>query len=290
MRKIFCGFVLLVLAVTLQAAEPESMANTFNCYADYLKRHGVLETQFQSEPYNGESRFCEIVLSATVDEVYKNLLEQFKKNDQLRDSAECIVENLRKAKWSDLDIKEQVIVFSESMTVEEKEKKIREIKITQGQVSSSAILSCAAEKEFGELFEQVFNKDVEEGDAATDFCARSYAIDNKLIDSQVYKIDPNPKKIDTKGIKCDGIIKKNFEEAEKELRQHLLKDIGENVKQADCLIKKYHDNHYFNKTLAVELLSELKISDEQKKVEKKKFIESMTKITMSLAECQWILC
>lgn len=100
--------LVLISALNVLGAELESMENTFNCYSDYLKRHGVLEPHFQNEPFNGESQLCEAVLSTTVAEVYRNLLKEFKRNDQLHDSAECIVEELRKAKWSDLDIKEQV--------------------------------------------------------------------------------------------------------------------------------------------------------------------------------------
>lgn len=268
------------------AAEVDSIENTFNCYADYLKRHGVLEEKFVSEPFNGESLLCETVLSTTVAGVYSTLLEEFRMSEQLNSSADCIVENLKQAKWSDLDIKEQVYVFSEAMSEAEKDQKIHELQRLQATISSSAVISCMAEKEFGELFEQVFSKEEEHEDFEADYCARSYAIENKIIDTAIYAVNPNPNNIDTKAVQCREIVEKNFKEAEDELRVHLLKDIGENAHRVDCLIKKYHDNHYFNKTLAVELLGELKITDDQKKAEKKKFIDNMTKITMSLAECQ----
>lgn len=180
----------------------------------------------------------------------------------------------------------QVIVFTESLTEPEKELKMKEIKQFQNEISSSSILTCEAGKEFGGLFEQIFNKDDSSEDKILEFCARSYAVDNKLIDTNIYKVVTNPKGFDPMKVDCQLIMQKNFREAEMELRLHLLKDIGENTHQADCLIKKYHDNHYFNKTLAVELLGELNISKDQKEFEKKKFIENMIKITKSLTECQ----
>lgn len=275
----------LVLSV-VRAAEIDSIENTFNCYTDYLKRHGVLDAKFVSEPFNGESVLCEAVLSTTVAGVYSALHDEFKMNSQLSSSADCIVDQLKRSHWSDLDIKEQVYVFSETMTEAEKDQKIHELQQLQANISQAAVISCMAEKEFGELFEQVFSKEEEYEDFVADYCARSYAIENKIVDTAVYFVDPNPNNINIKDVQCQPIVEKNFKEAEEELRKHLLKDIGENAHRVDCLIKKYHDNHYFDKTLAVELLGELKITEDQKKVEKKKFIASMTKITVSLAECQ----
>ena len=39
----------------------------FNCYADFMKRHGMLDDEFQSEPFNGEAGMCAIILTKTID-------------------------------------------------------------------------------------------------------------------------------------------------------------------------------------------------------------------------------
>lgn len=276
------GFLIFVCAV--QSADVETMENTFNCYSDYLKRHGLLEGDFKTEPFNGESYLCEAVLSTTVEGIYKSLREEFTKMTDFKDAAECIVETLKRAKWSDLDIKEQVIETSSSLSDKEKEEKIRILKNIQNRISNEAIVTCMGEKEFGELFDQIFSKDEQE-DYVGDYCARRYAIDNNLLDPVLYHVIPNPNKIITSDIDCNIINQHHLAQAELELRQHLLKDIGEDVEKADCLIKKYHDNHYFNKTLAIALLGELNITEEQRMVERDRFIRSMEKITKELAEC-----
>lgn len=278
--------ILLVLTVAgfVQAAAVESMENTFNCYADYLKRQGLLDNNFKSEPFNGEAELCNIVLSTTTAGIYSALLEEFVKVGEFNGSAECIVETLKKAKWSDLDIKEQVFHFMKSLSDEEKEIKIRELKKLQENISSDAIISCMAEKEFGELFDQIFNKDEQE-DFVGDFCARAYVVGNQLLDTNVYKIIMNPKNLITKDINCNEIMKKNFEAAEIELREHLLKDVGENSGKVDCLIDQYHRHRYFNKTLTIELLGELNISNQQKSIERENFINFMVEVTKKLSEC-----
>lgn len=283
----FCALkflMILIAAGSTRAAAVDSIENTFNCYLDYLKRQGLLENDFKSELFNGEAELCDTVLSTTTAAVYSALLDEFRQIDAFENSSECIVETLRKAKWSDLDIKEQVYEFIDSLSAEEKKTKISEIKKRQENISSEAIISCMAEKEFGELFDQIFYKDEQE-DFVLDYCARSYVFDNKLVDSTVYEISMNPRNIITKNIKCDHIIAKNFKAAEEELREHLLKEVGENSGKVDCLIKKYHEHRYFNKTLAIELLGELNISDGRKAIEKENFIKFMIEVTKNLGQC-----
>lgn len=284
MTNVLNLLVIIIITSSAQAAPEESMENTFNCYADYLKRHGILDQKFPSEPFNGETYLCEVLLSTTVETVYTTLLQEFKKNDELKDAAACIVQNLQKLRWSDFDIKEKVFEVSDSITEEEKKRNISEIKAVQEKLSGEAVVSCFAEIEFGDLFDQIFIKDDQE-DFVGDYCARTFALEKNLIDVSKYQVNKNPNSLNTKDIKCDAIIKKHFDEAEEELRQHLLKDSNEKADKVDCLISKYHENNFLNKTLAVALLGELEISDDQKQIEKGLFIQSMIKITSDLSAC-----
>jgi hypothetical protein len=287
------SFTLLVLAISaVVLAEDKdsdviSMQNTFNCYADYLKRHGVLEPNYESQPFQGEAYFCEMILSTTINRVYGDLYKEFHENENFKSSAECIVTQLRDAKWSDLDIKEQIYEASDLFTQSEKEQKIREIKYLQEKISGNAILTCLSTKEFGELFESIINNSTndDDDDLVGDYCARKYGIENNLIDTQQYELDVNPRGIITTYIQCDIVNNQHFNEAELELREHLLKDVGVAEDKVDCYIQKYHDNHYFHNTLAIALLGELKISAEQRQREKEKFIAKMVNITRIISEC-----
>ena len=89
-------------------SETISMKNTFNCYADHLKKHGVLEESFISSPFLGESFLCEMILTSTTNRVYDELYNEFSVDERFNNSAKCIVDSLKEAKWSDLDIMEQV--------------------------------------------------------------------------------------------------------------------------------------------------------------------------------------
>lgn len=284
MLNVMKFLVIIFIAVSVQAAEQDSMENTFNCYADYLKRHRLLEQNFQSEPFNGEAVLCDNLLTTTSEGIYIDLIDKFSQVNETKDSVGCIVENLRELKWSDLEIKERIIEFSDSLSDEEMSKNFREIKTIQGRISSDAILKCLAEKEFGELFEQIFKEDEQE-DFVADYCARSFALKKKLLDTAKYQVNPNPNNVITNDVKCDEINKKYFAEAEEELKQSLLKDFGGKAEKVDCLIEKYRDLQYFDRTLTVALMGEIKISDDQKQVEKNNFVQVMIKIQKTLENC-----
>lgn len=266
--------------------ETISIENTYNCYADYLKRHGIIEDHFKSQPFDGEEILCEMILESTVNRVYAELYKEFSANENFKTSAGCIVTSLRNSKWSDLDIKEQIYVVSDLLTVPEKQLKILEIKQQQEKISGDAIFSCLSEKEFGELFDSIINNTTfDEDDLVGDYCARKYGVENNLIDTNEYEIDLNPKNIITTYIQCDVVNRKHFDDAENELRNHLLNDAKLKEEKVNCYMKKYHENHYFDKTLAVALLGELKLNDEQRERERKKFLATMINITRFISEC-----
>lgn len=284
----------IVLAFLVAASSGEEkiddekilLQNTFNCYADYLKRHGIIENHFESKPFDGEEILCEMILESTVNRVYAELFKEFSANEDFKDSAECIVTNLRDSKWSDLDIKEQIYEVSDLLTQPEKDFKILEIKQQQERISSDAILACLSEKEFGELFESIIsNATFDDEDLVGDYCARKYGIENKLIDTNEYEVNLNPSNIITTNIQCDAVNKKHFDDAEIELRNHLLNDAKVSEEKVNCYMKKYHENHYFDKTLAIALLGELKLTEKQRENEKKKFLTTMVNITRIISEC-----
>lgn len=290
MIKYFVIFLVFVSSLSANDVridnETISIENTYNCYADYLKRHGIIEDHFKSQPFDGEEILCEMILESTVNRVYAELYKEFSANENFKTSAGCIVTSLRNSKWSDLDIKEQIYVVSDLLTVPEKQLKILEIKQQQEKISGDAIFSCLSEKEFGELFDSIINNTTfDEDDLVGDYCARKYGVENNLIDTNEYEIDLNPKNIITTYIQCDVVNRKHFDDAENELRNHLLNDAKLKEEKVNCYMKKYHENHYFDKTLAVALLGELKLNDEQRERERKKFLATMINITRFISEC-----
>jgi len=93
----------------------------------------------------------------------------------------------------------------------------------------------------------------------------------------------NPNNLSTEDIKCDDIVQQNLADVDEELRQYLIKISSDNANKIDCLINKYHENQFLNKTFAIAMLEELALTDDQKTIERNQFIQSMTKITSDLS-------
>lgn len=279
-------FGIILVASSLIDAKSPKATETFNCYADFLKRHGMLDDEFQSEPYNGVAGMCAIILTRTIDDAYDMLFREFQKNIDLRDATECIVDNLRKENFSDLKLKEQVFEGSPYLSRQLKDGKIKELKKIQKQISAEAILACLAEQEFGEMFDNLYNNSTEDDeDILGDYCARKYGIDNNLIDLNIYQLALNPKAINVSEVKCEIINDKHFQDAENELKSYLETQTGISKEKVKCFMEKYHDNHYFDRTLSIALLSEIEITTAQKNEERRMFIETMTNITKFISSC-----
>lgn len=258
---------------------------TLNCYVDHLKKINFLEMKSLESNLTGDQyELCEMVLKTARQKIYNSLYKEFKKNDNLKESASCILESLKSSNWSDLEIQEEIFELYQVFTKDERREKISHIRLLKHKLSNDAIISCMAENEFGELFERIFMEE-DLDDQVHKFCSFKRVYEQNIVDRNYF-----PENWETKFMKinesiCNSLNSQRFAEAEFELRQHLIRDIKENETETECLIKTYNAEHYFDKTLAIEILHELGINEEQKLKEKKKFIDSMTEITNNLARC-----
>lgn len=284
--KLIIIFVIFGVVSCVEKEEVIPMDTTLNCYIDHLKKISFMDVRsLQSNVTMDQFELCEMILETAREKIYMELYDEFSKNENLNESAICIVQNLKNSHWSDLEIQEEIYELYEVFTKDEKHEKIQALRSRQHKLSNDAIVACMAEHEFGELFDNIFNQN-EADDQAHKYCQLKYVFDKKIVDSSYFPIDWDTKFMKLNESFCEILNSQRFAEAEFELKQHLIKDIGENEAEADCLINTYHSQNYFNKTLAIEILNELKVNEEQKLKERRKFIDSMIEITNSLALCK----
>lgn len=264
------------------------MEITLNCYVDHLKKINFLEMRsIESNLTSDQYELCETILKSARQKIYNSLYEEFVKNDNLKDSANCIVESLKSSNWSDLEIQEEIFDLYQVFTKDEKSDKIARIRSLQHKLSNDAIITCMAEKEFGELFERIFMAE-DLDDQAHRYCSYKRVYKENIVDQSYFPQNWESKFMNINDTLCAILNSQRFAEAEFELRQHLIRDIGENEAETECLIKTYTAENYFDKTLAIEILHELDITEEQKQKEKRKFIDSMVEITNNLSRCKSI--
>lgn len=273
--------VSMLLSICADGKHLTSSQDTLNCYADYLKRNDLIESSFQSIAHNNVES-CDSMMTVIHAQVYEALYKDFSE-----DSAECIVNNLKKSKYVDYSIKEQVFRESLHLTKPQKEQMAKNIKKTQHSILENAKLSCIAIKEFSTMFNQLLgDKTVEndDSDPTEDFCARKFVVDNNFIDNNVYILNTNPQSINTTNIDCDGIMKRVLKSIESDLKEVIEKD-DDAEEKVKCIIGKYNANHYFERLLAIIFLKELDPTEAQKIKEREKFIEIMINISKNIEDC-----
>lgn len=262
------------------------METTLNCYVDHLRKINYLDMKsIESNLTSDQYELCETVLKTARQQIYSQLYDEFAKNENLSDSAACIVENLKSSNWSDLEIQQEIYDLYQVFTKDERSERISKIRSLQHKLNNEAIIACMAEKEFGELFENIFmTEDLD--DQAHRYCSYKRVYNNSIVDRSYFPTNWETKFMKINDSLCDVLNSQRFAEAEFELRQHLIRDIGENESETECLINTYAEENYFDKTLAIEILHEFGITEEQKLIEKKKFIASMSEITKNLSRCK----
>jgi hypothetical protein len=115
------------------------------------------------------------------------------------------------------------------------------------------------------------NEEEEEKDTLEDqklsFCIRKYVVDRGMIDTDVHNVNLNPDKIVTDGIDCEDKITP--------LRDSFYKKIHDGTPEImrACVMRQMKSLKTFEDQLKYPILKELKLTSDQMKPIRKKFVE-----------------
>lgn len=120
-----------------------------------------------------------------------------------------------------------------------------------------------------------------------EYCQRVYVIEKKAIDSKVYKIDVNPKSVDVSNIDCSKFLFELSEEFIVSLKDEFVGALKDpTVKSTRCMANAIRSGKYFDNLLKLWMLSELKITDEQRLAERNHFIHFLTNLYANIMKCK----
>lgn len=283
MKNVLNIILIFIGVTTISAAQVETVENTFNCYAEHLKGQGLLEQTFQTDPFEGDFILCEATVKAASEMQLSAIREKFIKIESVKDSVDCVIESLNNSRFIDLELLKQVFEETQLINDESKLIKLKEVSNILKKLSTESVEICLKSRELRDTFDIMLDKDDEE-DLVGDFCARQHVLEKGLIDTNRYKVILNPSNIKTENIKCDEIITAEFKQLEDGIRLHegskMLKS-----EQIECIIGMYHKNDYFSKVMAVGVLGELNLSEEQKQQERETFVKSILNLTVQMSDC-----
>lgn len=291
----FHRILLIVAFIACYAiAAPVSTSAKLNCFVRKLKSENKLATNFPEFAVTNEDNECEAFLKAAEKEAYQAIAFRVRMKSNYGEHTPCIMSDLRLRSWVDDIWLKYIYQASSSMPEDEKVKKSAAIddKIEESMIE--AFIGCIYEKKFGALFDQIVSADMNSiDDTATewkqDYCIRKLVVAKNLIDTSVYNVTLNPRNLNVDSIRCDEVLVPELAQMREMLIETLKsEDMQLKKHQVQCIANKFRDERYIGKFLAVGVLSELRITDEQKAVERKKFIHFIVEIVLSMEACSEI--
>lgn len=278
--KCLFGVVVLVFTIisVIEAKSVDSSEDVKNCIAGLLKHKDLLETGFPEGSYTAAT--CDTTISKLQSDMYANTLKDLANNDETIKDAECVVEMLRNSKMGDYFLMAKNLETSTHLSKPQKEQKTKEMEKNQEDLLKSVKATCCSTRHFTEEFVNLMHKNEEvSNDPKKAYCLRKYVVDHNLIEMNNYHVKLNKNNIDISGINC-GPVMEELTKTEKATLTNTYKteDKTRTAKKVECMVQKAMDNNYANKTMAVVVLGEMKMSDKQKKDERKRYIETMLRI------------
>lgn len=270
-----------------ESSEDEFINIETNCAVDYLKRHNLFESNHYSPSINN-TEACNLQIKEVFEKFYGKTIDEFKSDVDLTEKADCIVDHLKTMRSAELSLKRTI--FENSNISKRKRKKI--VKSIEGQLkgnSEHAILICFKDTEIGDMFDEIKNTHADDEKENHDYCIREYAIENKLIDLETFKIELNPKQLNKttiESISCEEVIaelKKSIEgsmyESFKGTSHHISR------RQGKCLKKKLKRSGFFGNYIRIAVLIQNQWSQEQTAAEREKFIDSTSGLMTDALSC-----
>lgn len=253
-----------------------------NCYIKHLKSFNQIELEYPEHQttHNTLLHDCELNIKNLKSDVYKTVRLKMKKNQQIAEYADCIVDYLKSEFWAEIQMRFTVYDASQLPVVERK-RKLNEMERLSESKSEIGINYCLHEAQFGALFDELSKSNNEsEKDRLMNYCGRKYLIDNQICEYEINLTEH------LSSNNC-GIL---IEEFEFEIEDNLVRDIREinpNIENSEmgCILRKYEEQNYSKKMLEFSVISRLDLNSNQFKNEKKKFIKYLALITHEIKQC-----
>lgn len=263
-----------------------------SCIITYLRNKELINEKYgvAEEITSSCSNFIKSTEMTTLLEVKKKLDER----EELRNSTECIVDILKEVNFVDYAFKAQILsVENEQVTESERTEELTKAMQKLIELSGNAIIDCHFSDQFVAIFDSIMNDESEEDEELSDeedYCVRKHIIENELIDATKYKLDVNPKNLDTSSIDCDklynNLVIKIKDQMVAGMKEMDVDDSSSTNISDECVLNIVDSYDYVNKLEYFDYLKEFELSLHDIELEKEKFVNLMKEMTkMVMNKC-----
>lgn len=284
MKLLMTAIALIALSAIKLEAAPNLLQEVDNtCFIQHLKDLKKLEEDYPEYSVEIPDGYCQRLLPIEEKDLYDRFTQSMI-SQGLNQYVDCVVDQLKSQSYAVEVMLRKVYEASEQLSVTEREVKLAKVDERIAEMSMATVQICVFEAEYGKVFDDAINAAYDDDDK-TNYCLRKYVVDKNLIDPKVHQITINPNDVDVSNIHCEGMLRTYFKNSTVNMTEgDSLKHLNEEQKQ--CIRGKFRDGKYAGKVLAVIVLSEISMTDEQKATERTKFINSMSEFFTQLQWCQ----
>lgn len=275
-------FILTLIALILiefSAALPLSKSKKGqDCLIKYLKEKGMLEEEFLT---TNSLSGCDLATRLVIPEMINLHLAKLSEAGII--NADCVAMELRKSGIYDFMLKENVIESTNLLDLDEITRRLRDVRITIKDILDNASTNCDSDHTFAGLYNNYLGiKNETLVVLQNNYCYAKFAVDEKLI--EIGDLNINPGNINIAAVNCNQIVS---EQKTIIIATIIEKYNKKNVPQhqIDCVLNAFSEGKAVEKSIALEVLEELKISLEMKKRNREKLTCEMEGIFFTGLEC-----
>lgn len=295
----------LAMVFTAPGTRSEHEKQLFDCSYKHLTENFLLShvkrLNYTVLPKN---EMCGAIVKGFRDETSKYLKDLVDEDKHFKTFADCMVKKLVSFNVSDLYLEKFVYETDRTMSRLRRQKAVSDTNAAIEENIEFTQELCAPEIVFGERFDEYFSdsEDDESPEPATavqspvseeeieilqeDYCHRKHLVDKGLIDTRIYKIVVNPSNINVKNIDCEKNWIQTNEDFSIGLAAGFIYRLGMITKESkECIIHTARNGNYAETMLRIWMLSEIKITQNQKIDERANYIKRMKNIYADIMKC-----
>lgn len=278
--KMLLKFLAVAAVFLVVDCKPSSLDIGNACVAQYLKDKKTLTSDFPIPADLDKSR-CRLVMPLILTAFEAALCTKLAAEDSVR--ADCVMTSIKDDGAMELMLMQEIIVMTRGLDEETVKQQLEEIKENLRVSFENAANDCNSDPSYGGLFDDILEvKNESLAVLRQDYCFTKFVIESKLID--VKNVDVNPKKIATSNVDCPAMIKKNRLEREKKLFETLKRrNLSED--QIQCTMDKFQIERAFDSNLALEVIDQLDVSIEVKRINREKIAVQLENFIKSVFIC-----
>lgn len=275
--------------MTYSDAVPVGNPAKLNCFIRRLKALNRLPSYYVEFKVTEPIENCDRFVKDARGEVYRIVaFKQLGKPD-FGEHNKCVEDDERSQSWVDDMWLEHIYEASRTLPEVHKRRRVAEMEAKMLTSAKEVYKTCVYRQDFANFFNAILASDSRNHvdtheEQIQKYCARKLVVADSILNPWTYRVEMNPKNLVVKNVTCETVLQPVFTNLRNSIVEKF-KNEDFTEKQIQCVGKKFRENRYVGRLLAVGVLSELKITEMQKEKERTKFVNFMVDMVNTLENC-----